>query len=264
MFSECHFVNRQKASPAEMNLALCHVLSGVSLHNIKGHIENVLDELKYHLEKDQRQQYEDAYEAAIGDKDALRGSDLRLELILMTVNLQGKMPPRVLELLQLLAKISHLLYLPARMRFPKTVFRLYNIVFKHSIMSCLIIRSQKNTTFERFYGKYFHALSSHTVQIMRVVSPNLTDAEEEERTFNFIKGIRKATSSGLSKEVIDNMQVHIQAELQARQNHPFAAQRQDSNISRSSAALPKERNTVFTAGFIYKFKDAFQAHQERT
>ena len=130
-------------------------------------------------------------------------------------------------------------------------------------MCNLIIRSLKNTTFERFYGQYFHALSSHAAQIMRVVSPSLTDAEEQERSFNSIKGICKATSSVRSKEVIDNVLVHIQAELQARQNQPSAAQRQDSNISRSSAALLKEENTVFMAGFIYKFKDAYQAHLER-
>ena len=100
------FVNRQKASPAEMNLAFYEVLPGESLPNIKGHIKNVLDQLKYHLEKDQRRHYEDAYEAAIRVKDALRGSDLLLGLILMTVNLQGKIPPRVLELLQLLAEIK--------------------------------------------------------------------------------------------------------------------------------------------------------------
>ena len=131
-------------------------------------------------------------------------------------------------------------------------------------MCYLIIRSPKNTTFERFYGQYFHALSSNAAQIMRVVSPSSTDAEEQERTFNSIKGICKATSSGRSKEVIDNVLVHIQAELQAIQNQPSAAQRQDSNISRSSVALPKEENTIFTAGFIYKFKDAYQAHLERT
>ena len=62
---------------------------------------------------------------------------------------------------------------------------------------------------------------------MMVVSPSSTDPEEQEKTFNSIKGICKATSSGHSKEVIDN----VQAELQARQNQPSAAQRQDSNIS---------------------------------
>ena len=66
------------------------VLPGESLHDVKGHIKNLLDELKFHLEDDVRKHYEDAYEAAIGDKDALRGSDLRLGLILMTVSSQDK------------------------------------------------------------------------------------------------------------------------------------------------------------------------------
>ena len=135
-----------------MNLALYEVLSGESLHDIKGHIKSILDKLRYHLEKDQRRHYENAYEAESGDKNALRGSDLSLGLILMTVNLQGKIPPRILELLQLLAEINHLLYLPARMRSPKTVLRLYNITFKHLIMRYLIIRSPKTQRLKDFMG----------------------------------------------------------------------------------------------------------------
>ena len=79
-----------------------------------------------------------------------------------------------------------------------------------------MIKSPKKTTFEWFYGQYFHALSSHAAQIMRVVAPSSTDAEEQERTFNSIKGICKATSSGRSKEVIDNVLIHLQAEFKAK------------------------------------------------
>ena len=106
-------INNHRTPIADTNLHSYEVLPGESLHDVKGHIKNLLDELKFHLEDDVRKHYEDAYEAAIGDKDALRGSDLRLGLILMTVSLQDKISERVLELLESLAEISHLLYLLA-------------------------------------------------------------------------------------------------------------------------------------------------------
>ena len=107
-------INNHRTPIADTNLHSYEVLPGESLHDVKGHIKNLLDELKFQVEDNVRKHYEDAYEVAIGDKDALRGSDLRLGLILMTVSLQDKIPERVLELLESLAEISHLLYLPAR------------------------------------------------------------------------------------------------------------------------------------------------------
>ena len=70
-------INNHRTPIADTNLHSCEVLPGESLPDVKGHIKNLLDELKFHLEDDVRKHYEDAYEAAIGDKDALRGSDLK-------------------------------------------------------------------------------------------------------------------------------------------------------------------------------------------
>ena len=106
-------INNHTTPIADTNLHSYEVLPGESLHDAKGRIKNLLDELKFHLEDDVRKHHEDAYEAAIGDKDALRGSDLRLGLILMTVSLQDKISEHVLELLESLAEISSILYLLA-------------------------------------------------------------------------------------------------------------------------------------------------------
>ena len=253
----------QRGSLTDMNLGSYEVIPGEALHDIKGHIHNLLQELKFHLKQEERKLFEDAYQAAIGDKDALRGSDLRLGLILITLSLHGKVEPRITELLLLLAEISHLMYLPSKHRSPKVILRMYNITFKHAVLCYQVVKSPKNLSFDKFYGQYYHALSTHAPQIMRVVAPSSTDAEEQERTFNSIKGICKATSSSRATQVIDNVLVHLQAEISARSGERSHAQRQESTISKSAKALPERANTLFSAGFIYKYSDAYQSHLER-
>ena len=255
--------NHQHGSLTNMKLSKYEVISGESLHNVKGQIVNLLDELKFQMEKEERKSFEATYQVAIGDKDALRGSDLRLGLILMSLSLQDKVQPKFIDLLLLLTEISHLMYLPAKHRSPKVILRIHNVTFRHAILCYQIVKSPRNLSFGKFYGQYYHTLSTHAAQIMRVVAPSSTDAEKQEMTFNCIKGICKATSSSQATQVIDNVLIHLQAEMKARERERSHAQQLQSIISKSAKALPERSNTLFSAGFVYKYKDAYQSHLER-
>ena len=63
--------------------------------------------------------------------------------------------------------------------------------------------------------------------------------------------------------MIDNVLIHLQAEMKAREGERSHAQQQQSIISKSAKALPERSNTLFSAGFVYKYKDAYQSHLER-
>ena len=231
--------NHQHGSLTKTKLSKYKVIPGESLNNIKGQIVNLLDEPQFRRKKEKRKSFEAAYQAAIGNKDAIRGSDLRLGLILMLLSLQDKVQPKFIDLLLFLTEISYLMYLPAKHRSPKVILQIHNITFRHAILCYQVVKSPKNLSFGKFYGQYYHTFSMHAAQIMRVVAPTSTDTEEQEMTFNCIKGICKATSSGQARQVIDNVSIHLQAEMKAREGDRSHAQQQQSVISKSAKALPE-------------------------
>ena len=63
-----------------------------------------------------------------------------------------------------------------------------------------------------YHGKYLHNLVSHEPIQLRLISGQSSNAENEERIFNAIKGITNSTSSYRPGHVITNMFLRLQAE----------------------------------------------------
>ena len=61
-------INNHRTPIADTNLHSYEVLPGESLHDVKGHIKNLLDELKFHLEDDVRKHYEEHIKLQLGIK----------------------------------------------------------------------------------------------------------------------------------------------------------------------------------------------------
>ena len=94
--------------------------------------------------------------------------------------------------------------------------------------------------------------------MLRLVSEQAANAEEEERMFHHIKQITKRTSNYSDDQVIPNIMVRLQAEKQMTQREDVS--KQDAHISTLSKALNCCRNTRIPISTVQKFEREWQAH----
>ena len=117
-----HFIRHLKASKGchpcnptqplgQLHLDSYQVLDCEPLHDLKGHINNIITELPSILDPDIKTHYKQVLEADLS-KEKKTGADYRLTLIhLVGVMHKQKAPEKVCTLLQTLAEMSRLLYL---------------------------------------------------------------------------------------------------------------------------------------------------------
>ena len=111
----------------------------------------------------------------------------------------------------------------------------------------------------------WHLLAFHAAEaplLTRIVSPRTICTEEQERTFNTIKEITKATSSAHSDHdhTIPNSLLRMQAENVVREK-PVPTISSHSIIGKYAKTLPPPENTSFFKTEVNCY--AYQAHIER-
>ena len=62
----------------------------------------------------------------------------------------------------------------------------------------------KKLTVKKLYGRYFHSLFRHCADEHRLLSGKSMNAENQERTFNFLKGITNGTSNHHLDQILLN------------------------------------------------------------
>lgn len=118
-------------SLSEMNLEHYTILDCEPLHDLKGHIQNVFDELPGKLNKALAGEVKALLDTDLG-KDMKTGGDYRLTAIhLLTLLRKRTVQPDILLLLQTLVEISELLYADDSKRTARTILRLYNLTWLH-------------------------------------------------------------------------------------------------------------------------------------
>ena len=106
------------------------------------------------------------------------------------------------QFLYTLCEISRLAYLPSTKRTPKTILRCYNITFKHATLSVQIF-GRRPHKLPKYYGTYYHALTTHLPQVNRMIAPSSLYTESEERIFSSIRGIVRSTSNRSMESIRD-------------------------------------------------------------
>ncbi|CAB4034270.1 Hypothetical predicted protein, partial [Paramuricea clavata] len=93
----------------------------------------------------------------------------------------------------------------------------------------------------------------------RLISGRSTNVEEQERVFNTITNIAKATSSFHPSHIIGNIFVRLQAEKQMA----ACISKQEVTVSKVASSLPPYGNTIIPYEIIEKHTRSWQAHLER-
>ena len=130
------------------------------LHDLKGHLSNIIEELRVTLTGEVKEKVDIIVGSVLG-KETLRGSDYRKGSILILKMLQEFTPNSPLTtLLSTAVEMTELLYCDPTKRRSQSVLRLHNITFVHAKLCVDLFGEPKTISSRRMFGRYFHALTN--------------------------------------------------------------------------------------------------------
>ena len=254
------------ATLEELNLANYEVLGCEPLHDVTGHIKNLFDAIPIHLNKAEKELFQNMIGLSFEGRDAKRGCDHRAALVKITKALDGKINTTAHQILLIMCEIQDILYSREENRTNQTILRLHNLTFSHAILLNKYFKDtnwkgQKTITKRKLFGKYFHAITNHSSQQFRILSGRSANTEQEERTFSYLKLVSATTSNHNADNVILNAMIRTQAREMINGNSPNKDQ--DSEIAKLYSPLKVKRTeTKFSYKWIEKNKHTYQAHLE--
>lgn len=180
-----------------LNLQYYEVSPTEPLHDLKGHLGNIIDETLLITTGDVFKSIKQI-KTAVLTKEAIRCSDLRKAVILVYLKLIELQPDDMLtDLYRTAVEITDLCYAHEAVRTPRAILCLYNRAFLHAYQCSVLFANPKSTTRRRMFGRYFHSITAHAASLFRIVSLRSLNAEQHERMFQQAKGITKTTSNNI-------------------------------------------------------------------
>jgi len=200
--------NTGKYRFAEVGMCDYEVLPVEPLHAIGHHINNLFEEIPRHLPKKERGVFERTLKAAFSSRQVKRGKDYRNALLQLTTAVDGRIDDKIVQILISLCEIQEILY--SNERSAELILRLYNVTFVHAMKMIVAFETTEKLTKRKLFGQYFHALVCHAPEQFRIIPMPSSNAEDEERFFNFLKTCTKCTSNHHPENVLDNCFIRCQ------------------------------------------------------
>ena len=184
-----------------------------------------------------------------------------MSLIDLCLQLNGKIDLKILDVLLTLREIQEIIYSAESKRTSTLILRYHNVTFQHALLINQVIQKPKSLTSRKLFGHYYHSIIVHSPQQLRVISGPSSNVEDEERTFNFLKTITKATSNHHPENVLLNAMIRIQV----KENLATKIYNEiNSKISKHDSQIKIQKtNSFFTFKFIRDNKWVYQSHLER-
>lgn len=177
--SDGYFQFFQPISTQELNLQWFTILPTEPLHDLKGHIANVIPELLSVLSGADKELLGSLTGKIIKPNHA-RGCDWRRLIIVAAKQFaESSVNGTVTRFLRTLAEICHILYTGDEGRTPTLVLRLTVCLFEHFTSMQRLMPSPK-CSLDRLYGGYLHGLL-HAPDVLMVTSLKSCVTEQLER-----------------------------------------------------------------------------------
>ena len=172
--------------------------------------------LSAHLKDQESKVIEEPLELCLGKKlyDSKRTTDYRSALVKTTGYLLEHqiMSDKPLAIICSLVEMQRIIHAPDCQRSPSLILRYCNQSWLYSILLTELIQKPKKLTRRKLFGVYFHNQSAHASLMLRLISGQASNAEQQERMFNQVKRITQSTSNYSPKQMIPNLFVRLQAE----------------------------------------------------
>ena len=163
----------------ELNLQNYTILDCESLHDVKGHLSNLFDELPQLLEKSLAEDVTAVLNVHLHTKETKRGGDFRVAAVHILALLRQKesTPALVLKLIETAVNISEIMYADEVKRSQKSILRLYNSTWLHFELCSQLLSSTVKISHRKMFGIYLHAITHHSPQQYEIVNLKSTKRE---------------------------------------------------------------------------------------
>ena len=239
------------------------------MHDIAGHISNIISELPFHLKEPTKSKFSEYADTLTDEKDMIRCCDRRRILLVLTKALRFEIDGKVHSLLNTLSEIQRILYLEDDKRTPREVLRLHNCSFQHFVLMKELFdlsKLSKKMSRDLLFGKYMHNLMVHAPLQYRIISGSSINCEGEERIFNMLKFLTSGKTNYRDGHVIGNMIVRIGY----RERHAVEFEHDKkynsllNDIERLGRSVAESQtNSLFEYKYIENNSEDWQSHLER-
>ncbi len=251
----------------ETNLSQYTVLDCEPLHDLKGHLANLLTELPKKIDDTTLANEIKAVIAIdLESKPTKRGGDYRMTAIhIVAVLRKSGMPGKLLQLMESVLEISEILYADDSERTPKNILRLYNLTWLHYELCTDIFSSTSTISHKKMFGIYLHSIVHHAPFQYEILCLKSANTEHEERLFGQAKGLVQGTTNRQPQTVIPNVLLRLQAKRTVGSVYQ-TFQEEQSRVSKAAQQLNeghKQKNTVVSRDFLSGRMSSWQAHLTR-
>ncbi|XP_065672107.1 uncharacterized protein LOC136089935 [Hydra vulgaris] len=201
------------SSLTQLNLLHYEILNNEPMHDISNHIKNIFDELPYLVEKKDKKIVENIIKSSFNGIEAKNAANYRKSLLIVTNWFleHYKVDHFVFKFLLTLCEIQNILYMPEESRSTHSILRLINTTFVHAIIIKEHLEANLKNSKRKFFGAYYHSITSHAPLQYRLFAGRTSNVEKEEAMFQNLKLSTKTSSNHHSDNVIFNAIIRNQA-----------------------------------------------------
>ena len=253
--------------PTQPLSSLCldqyEVVASEPLHDLKGHIVNIITELPYILPPgDTATKCTHLMECCLS-KEKKSCADLRrvaIQIYLLLKDLECS--SKVVLLLQTVIKMGEICYSLDVHRSPRQVLQMYNICWLHMELCRDLFGNPHKLSRSKMFGIYVHALTAHSPTQYELASLRSLNTENQERLFGQSRTIAETCTNHHLENVIAQVMVRLQAK-QEQHMAMLSVEKGDSQVSSVAKHLPKLPGTTVKSSFIRHREDSWQNHLQR-
>ena len=250
-------------SLSTLNLSRYEVLASEPLHDLKGHIINLITELPYILPSgDTTAQCNHLISSCLA-KEKKSGADMRRVIIQLYLLLKDlDCGSKILLLLQTIIKIGEILYSSDNTRSPRKLLQLYNSCWLHMELCVALFTTTKKLTRSKMFGHYLHALTSHAPTQYELASLRSLNTENQERLFGQARTIADACTNHHAENIIPQIMIRLQAKQEQR-TALILVEKADTQVACAAKHLPNLPGTTIKKSFIKNRVSSWQLHLQR-
>ena len=252
-------VTKPEQPLTELNLDTYTILDCEPLHDLKGHLTNILEELPNILTGETKTIVKE-----LNKKRGPSGSDARVALLEINNIIQCRDVDQNIKMLLLTAvKISERLYSSDVKRTPKNILQLYNCSWLHHELCKTLFSKPKEITYEKLFGLYLHSIVVHAPLQYEIVCLKSVNTENQERLFQQAKSIASKCSNRKPDNVISAVILRLQARAISGKLSNIYEKVESRVGSVASKSATSYFGTTVSKTFIKERPQSWQAHLSR-
>ena len=248
---------------SEIHLDKYEVVASEPLHDIKGHIINIITELPHILPEGNAATKCTHLITNCLSKEKKSGADLRRAIIQIYLLLKDlECSTKILLLLQTIIKVGEISYSKEDKRSPRQLLQLYNNCWMHMELCKDLFPTLKTISRSKMFGHYLHALTAHSPTQYELACLRSLNTENQERIFGQARRIAETCTNHHPENIIPQLMLRLQAKQEQAALLP-SIEKADTQVSAIAHNLPQFPGTRIKKSFVEKRADSWQLHLQR-